>query len=92
MAYPFAQCPTVKEFVAKVKPFGAELKTLDAEMVGPRGPVTITYLERQTGDTVRQTEPLPEDLDERLFWDTIRRLCRQLDLDPKELDLGLDLG
>lgn len=94
MAYPFAKAPTVAQAVAAFQALGATLHNLpDPELVGPRGPVVVRYLERGTGNGgIYRSEPLPETDDERVGWDMLRRWCRQLRVDPKELDLGLDLG
>lgn len=80
------------EFIERAQPLGAELKELAAPLVGPKGETTVRYLERDDAGRIRRTEPLPESEDERLGPDALRRLCRQLGLDPRELDLGLDLG
>ena len=91
MAYPFAQAPTLGELAAKLKPFGVGLRTLDG-LHGPRGPVPIRYFERARNGHALRSEPLPEADDSRIGVDMLRRLCRQLQINPAELDLGLDLG
>jgi hypothetical protein len=90
MAYPFAKAPTVKEFVDKLKQdFNCTCEHLDG-LVGPRGEVVISYLARKhNGDTL-VSEPLPENKDERVSPDTLRRICAQLKADVKAF--GLDLG
>ena len=91
MPYPMAQVPRAGDFIAKAEALGAQLRNVDG-LVGPRGPAPIRYLQLERDGRVRRTEPLPESDDEQVFWDLARRLCRQLGLDPRDLDIGLDLG
>ena|SRR5256885_14217699 len=89
MAYPFAQAPTTAEYVARlVRDHGCVLRNLDDEadyqIVGPRGPVQIKYLSRTVDGREFLSEPLPEDMDERLSPDSTRRLIVQLKL-PREV-------
>ncbi len=87
MAYPFAQAPTVGQVVEAAERIGAALGKLRTGLEGPRGATVVEFLEIDE----HCTEPLPEDFDERVGWDTIRRWCRQLRISPGDLDLGLDL-
>ena len=91
MAYPFAQAPTLREFIGKLEQFGVHVCSVDG-LSGPRGAVTIRFLERGRNGNALRSEPLPESDDMRVGVDLARRLCRQLKLDPRELDIGFDLG
>lgn len=94
MAYPFAQAPTIAEVVDKLKKdFGAQERRPTGVVIGPSGlPVGISYLEREVDGQTKRTQALPEERETRAGWDLVRRLCRQLKVDPKDLDIGLDLG
>lgn len=82
MAYPFEQAPTVKDFCDKVKAnYNCECKHIDG-LHGPKGETVVSYLVRQHNSARLISEPLPEDPNERLSLDTIRRLCTQLKLEP----------
>lgn len=85
MAYPFAQAPTTRDFVEKAKGLGCTCEQVD-DVTGPRGDTVISYLKRKNGDGVLISEPLPEDPEERLAPDTLRRFCKQLKLDPPPYD------
>ena len=80
MAYPFAQAPTVTEFVDRLRAHGCEHRGLPPGIHGPHGPIEITYLLRKVGDKELLSEPLPTDHNERLSPDTVRRLLVQLEL------------
>lgn len=47
---------------------------------GPRGPTTIQYLARTVNGEALYSEPLPEDLQDRISPDSARRLIVQLKL------------
>ena len=89
LPYPFHQAPTVQEFVdvATNPPVNAELKNA-ADIVGPRGKTVIRYLHKDGSFT----EPLPEDFDERLGPDSLRRLCRQIGMDVADFWARFGLG
>jgi hypothetical protein len=87
-AYPFRQAPTVREVIEKTQRAGAKLSRLRDSLTGPQGAIEIRFLERDG----HPSEPLPENDDERVAWDTLRRWCNQLRIDPRDLDIGLDLG
>ena len=91
MSYPFAQMPTVAEFIETMtgEP-GVTLRTTDSTVVGPKGPVTFRYLER-TGSEAKRSQPLPDDDTKRLTPEVIRAVCRQLDV-PVEHFEGFELG
>lgn len=91
MNYPFSQAPTLAQLLEKFASLGVRVATLPGDLVGPRGATAIRYLEITQGDRVRRTEPLPEDDGQRCGWDLVRRLCRQLGIKPRDLDIGLDL-
>ena len=93
MAYPFAQAPTTSEIVSKLESrCGAKLCTA-GPITGPRGPVTIRYLRREASNGILFSEPLSDEDNERMGWDHLRRVCRQLGVDPVDLDIpGLHLG
>lgn len=82
MAYPFEQAPTIKQFADRVKAdYGCSCEHIDG-LEGPRGAVVISYLTRQLNGKKLISEPLPENPDERLARETLRRLSQQLRLDP----------
>lgn len=93
-AYPFAQAPTAGQLIERFQKLGATLETTDSwTIVGPRGPVSIRYLRRGFGKTVLASEPLPVDDEERIGWDMLWRICRQLRVDVQDLGIpGLHLG
>lgn len=91
-AYPFAQAPTIGELIQKfTEDFGATLEHT-SPLVGPRGEVAVRYLKRDTDDGLKVSERLPDEDDAPVGWDQVRRLCRQLGIGPRELNIGLDLG
>lgn len=93
MAYPFARAPSTAEFVTRLRSQGAELLTVPGEVIGPRGPVTIRYLKRIVDGEPLFSEPLADSDDEVVGWDKLRRVCRQLQVDPRDLRIpGLHLG
>lgn len=92
MAYPFAKSPTLGDFIARVREKGFTVEDVQASITGPRGPVKIRYLLRLDNGSVKHTEPLLESDSTPLGWDTLRRYCRQLGIDPRDLGFGLDLG
>lgn len=79
--------PTVDEVVEALTPFGVQRTTLTSHLVGPRGLTVVTCLERDLDGGVRLSQPLPTDTT-NMSWDTFDRLCRQLGIDPDEVDLG----
>ena len=87
-AYPFRQAPTVREVIEKAQRAGAKLSHFEGSPIWPQGEIEIRFLERDG----HPSEPLPESDDERVAWDTLRRWCNQLRIDPRDLDIGLDLG
>ena len=60
--------------------------------MGPRGPVTFRYLRRVAHGKELSSQPLAEQDDDQLGWDMLRRVCHQLDVDPRDLGIGLNLG
>ena len=91
MAYPFVQMPTVAQFIAFCQDIhGAELRSTNGRIEGPRGRVDIQYLFRQPSKKAYYTEALPTDFNERMTPDTLRRLCKQIGVSEKEF--GLNLG
>jgi hypothetical protein len=88
--YPFAEAPTTAVLIERLKSFGATVETTQP-VPSPRGPVSFRYLRRTATDGLKLSESLPED-EEFVGWDKLRRICRQLDVDPKKLDIGLHLG
>ncbi|MEE8526198.1 MAG: hypothetical protein V3T72_19850 [Thermoanaerobaculia bacterium] len=74
--------------IEKAGRLGAKLSHFEASLMGPRGPTEIRFLERDG----HPSEPLPENDEDRVGWDTLRRWCNQLRIDPRDLDIGLDLG
>ncbi len=93
MTYPFAQAPTVRDFIKSAESKAeAVLVTVSDGVSGPRGPTVIRYLERGDNGAIKRSQSLPEKDDERIGWHLLRCLCSQLGIDPCDLDLGLDLG
>ncbi|MEP7009336.1 MAG: hypothetical protein ABJC13_03355 [Acidobacteriota bacterium] len=92
MAYPFGQSPAVRVLVQKMEGLGVKVTALPGGLVGPRGPTEIRYLEFERDGMKTWTEPLPEDEEQKCGWDLVRRLCRQLKINPADLNIGLDLG
>lgn len=89
MAYPFAQAPTVREFIdAAVHQHGCALEEMTG-IEGPSGPVSFRYLSRRYEGSLVISEPIPPNPEERLAPDTLRRLCAQLKL--KTAHFGYDL-
>ena len=87
-SYPLRPFPTVREVIEKAERTGATVGRLECSLLGPRGATEVRFLEREG----HPSEPLREDDEERVAWDTLRRWCRQLRIDPRDLDIGLDLG
>ena len=94
MAYPFAAAPTTGKIVSILTDrFGATLLTEDSVIIGLRGPVTIRYLRREKNNAALFSEPLSDEDGELMGWDKLRRVCRQLGVDIRNLDIpGLHLG
>lgn len=80
MAYPFSQAPTVKDFLKSLEPLHCEVLTLDNPLVGPRGKVDVRYVRRTVDGAELFSEPLPNDLNERISPDSMRRWIKQLNL------------
>ena len=52
-----------------------------------------SYLARDTDDGILLSEPLADHDDEHMGWDKLRRVCRQLGVDLRDLGVpGLHLG
>lgn len=90
--YPFARAPSTGDLIQRfTEHFEATLEHT-SPIMGPRGEVVARYLKRETPDGLKVSGPLPDEDDVRVGWDQVRRLCRQLEIDPRELNIGLDLG
>jgi hypothetical protein len=84
VAYPFTQAPTYRQFIdGLVANHGCQLRQLQGDLHGPRGPIKIAYLSRQVEGKVLLSEPLAEELDDRISPDSVRRLIVQLQLPKK---------
>ena len=94
MPYPFARAPRTGEVISQLSTLGAALCELPESVVGPRGAVKIRYMERILDDgSVVHSEPLAEDDTDPVGWDKLRRVCNQLQVDPRDLEIpGLHLG
>lgn len=93
-AYPFAQAPRLGDLISRLDGrLGIKLRTI-GPVIGPRGEVTIRYFERDAGgDVPLFSQPLPDDDDERIGWDLLRRICRALEISSDVLEIpGLHLG
>lgn len=91
MAYPFAQMPTVAEFIDRVTTeHRATLRHTESLVVGPKGPVTFDYLEMD-GPEPKRTQPLPSDHQQRVTPQLLRVLCLQLGIQVQEFE-GFELG
>ena len=93
MSYPFARAPTTGDIIARfIEGFEARL-TETSPIIGPKGKVVIRYLARDTDDGILLSEPLADHDDEHMGWDKLRRVCRQLGVDLRDLGVpGLHLG
>ena len=81
MAYPFAQMPTLREFVDQAKAAGCEEVPIPGPIMGPKGPANIRCLQGHNGSIA----VLPDmDEDEHLTPTVVGNLCRRLKI---EIDL-----
>lgn len=88
MAYPFIQCPTLGEFIERVRDkFDVVEASSTSRAIGPRGEESFRYLRRGQGLPV--VLPSMSDTD-RLSPVLLSSLCRQLDIPPQEF--GFNLG
>lgn len=93
MAYPFAKAPTVADLIERLTDKCQASLHTTSPIIGPQGEITPRYLKRQAGGTLFVSEPLPDDDDAKVGWDKLRRVCAQLRVDPKDLEIpGLHLG
>lgn len=87
MPYPFAEKPTLREFIERVRKYGIEVETLPGKMVGPHGEEQPRYF-RKGKDRVY---PVPSIKDEECLTPfVLSSLCRQLDIPPDEF--GFTIG
>ena len=89
--YPFGQGPTTGQVIERFVALGCELAET-APIRGPRGEGRVRYLRRPVDGRVLITDPLPDGDDDPIGWEDLRRLCRRVLIDPRRLNLGLDLG
>lgn len=91
MAYPFTKAPTVKEFITRAQTeFDCRCNHSRHNLVGPRGPVTVSYLFRAMPDgSTRRSQTLPSNPGERLGPEMLRLLCRQLEIPVEVFDMPL---
>lgn len=89
MAYPFAQCPTFREFKGALeKEFACKFKQKNIRKNGD--PFTICYFERTIdGNIVRCSIDCYDD-EVRIGFAVIRSVCKRLKIDPAHF--GLTLG
>ena len=94
MAYPFTRLPTFYEFCQILEgKFGCRYQTLsDANLTDKQGNRhDIKYLERViNGETIECVVVLSDK--ETLLPSMVRNICSRLKIDPKDLDIGFDLG
>ena len=91
MPYPFAPLLTFSEFRKIVEENSdCEYKSLPIN-VGESSPEIFHYLEREVNGEMIQCVVFLKD-DEVMFWSVIRSTCARLGIDPRDLDIGLDLG
>jgi hypothetical protein len=77
MAYPFTAFPTLGDFITRAQAQGCKLRYLTGTVHGPKGPVTVRYLQSPSG----VVQPLPDMADdERLGPTELGSLCRTLDI------------
>jgi hypothetical protein len=81
---------TLRQFVDRVRrDYGITIRTFGYPMIGPRGPIYYTYLEREdlTGAFALMLEI---DEDDPLTPTLLRSLCHQLGLPPEDFHLDPD--
>lgn len=89
MAYPFAQCPTFREFKNILeKEFGCQFK--QKNMLKNGEPYTILYFERSFDGSIIQCSIDSYNDEDRIAFPVIRSVCRRLKIDPAYF--GLTLG
>ena len=93
MPYPFARAPSTGTLVSRLQGLGADLCEIPGEVMGPRGAVRLRYMKRVLDDgSVVISDALAEDDSAPVGWDMLRRVCNQLGIDPRDLNIGLHLG
>ena len=92
MAYPFAQMPTLEEFICTAcNIYGCVREVGKVKVVDPDGEESLVSALSRGENGERKTVVLPfRDDDERLTPHLLRNLCRRLDLPLA--DFGLVLG
>ena len=83
MAWPFAQFPTLGDFIAKALDSGCVRVLPPGEIHGPSGPISVRVLRRPGGIPV--VLPNMDDMD-RLTPTVFYGLCRKLALSPQLFD------
>ena len=80
-------CLTRRQFVEKVqRDYGITIQRFGFPMIGPKGPVYFTYLER-TDLTEAFALMLGIEEDDELTPTLLRSLCRQLEIPPEDFHL-----
>jgi len=88
MAYPFGSIPLASVVQRLCDHYGCE-RRVGPQIIGPRGPVTPTYLYRFS-DGRAHVAPLPEvEPSFDLLPSVVRSLCAQLGLDLHNTDFGI---
>ena len=90
-AYPFAQMPTMGEFIDRAKQdYGCEHEQDAIGVIDQDGEKRLSIL-RRTHENMQYTVVLPSIADEtRLSLLMLRNLCRRLNISPADFGLGLD--
>lgn len=87
MAFPFAQMPTLSEFMAIAANHGCKRVQIPGTIVGPRGEIDPTCLQGPSGVPVVLPDIAP---DEPLTPTVLSNLCRRLGLDPAIYQINHD--
>jgi len=93
MPYPMTPLPSFAEFRQKLESeWNCEYKTLPEKLTDEKGNEhAVRYLERDLGGRVARYV-VECDEDEILVPSLIRSICARLEIDPRELNIGFDLG
>src|SRR5438034_5436230 len=90
MPYPMVKSPRRDEFIDHLRKYGVTLERSKGAVVGPRGPVFLTYLKR-TVDGKTHVALLPDVApDECIMFTVVRSILIQLRVPPKEFGFVLD--
>jgi hypothetical protein len=90
MPYPMVKSPKRDEFIDQLRKYQVTLEKSKGTVIGPRGPVTLTYLKRVL-DGKTHIAVLPDvGPDECIMFTVVRSILVQLRIPPKEFGFVLD--